>query len=710
MDCHSASESVAAPFHRLVKNMTGTNSTGSTRLPGWSRFGTFNDDLHDQLVGLVMGYDSFSYRTDSTFEIAGYTYQDYHAAYTGYDVYNGSVYYPSTGEFVYTYDITPGYEYTVCGDELEYRPYCPYSFFHSGAREAITLLEEFPSGEGTRHLVAATESRIYALNDASHNWRIIADGKAAGGTCGCGTRRFHSARLGNYMLFTNNYDDVLAWPFDEPASGCGLQAAQEIADLVGLQIRKASVVVEYKGFIFLMNVEVEGIRYVAKTFWSDFGAPLSWVPSNASLASDSNIGDPSEAIVEAKVLGDYLFIYKERSIWRCTLVDPAEGLFSFQQVYRGEHVPRYRNTLVSTGDSHFYFGPDEVYQFDLYGQSPKVIDWVQKATRMVFDDNLVFSSENLGCGIEKSKCDLAVGGWDPVNQNLWFSWVSKKNGDGTSVSETTKTGFLPKHGVDCPNRSLVFNLRHQASSYVDHGFSAFGPYRPESRLSLREWLVELGACTEADLPPDTKEGDAFASMDAGPAINSIINDTEDTDLPVSSDSLCAALGDSTFDDLCYDCGADTRFLMASAADFTIKEYDPDVSAREFYDFTSGLYSDLGYDSVLESPAIGLGTDAEKTMSRVTVEFSPPVQTPTPSLYLKMGNSSQPECALWWALQPQPLKCQTAAPQGGTLRPYDKAYFNRLARGRYLFYRVWVTGTTGPTDFSKIELHVRRSEG
>lgn len=709
MDNHSATESVSPPYHRLVKNCTGTNETGASRLPGWTRFGSNNDDLHEQLVGLALGYESFTYATDRTYAISGYTYEDYQAGYSVYTTYDGETFYEGSGHFVYTYDITPGYEYVVCGDELEYRPYCTYSYLTSGAREAITLLEEFPSGEGTRHLVAATESRIYALNDASHNWRIIADGKSAGGSCGCGTRRFHSARLGNYMVFTNNYDDVLAWPFDEPASGCDLQAAQEISDLIELQVRKASVVVEFKGFLFLMNLEVEGQRYVSKAIWSDFGNPLSWVPSNESLASDADIGDPGEAIIEAKTLGDYLFVYKERSIWRVSLVDQDQGLFTMQQVYHGEHVPRYRNTLVSTGDAHFFFGPDDIYQFDLYGQAPRVVEWMHRAARMVFDDNLVFSSENLGCGIEKPKCDLAVGGWDPVNQNLWFSWVSKKNGDGTSVAETTKSGFLPIHSVDCPNRSLAFNMRHQASSYVDHGFSAFGPYRPESRLSLREWLVGLGACTESELPPDTKEGEAFAPISAGPEVNSIINDTEDPSLPIAEDSLCAALGDSTFDDLCYDCGADTRFLMASAADLCIKEFSWDDYAREFYDFTTGLYSDIGYDSVLESPAIGLGTDSEKTMSRATVEFAPPVQTPTPNLYLKMGNSSQPNCALWWALNPQPLKCQTDAAQGGTLRPYDKAYFNRLVRGRYLFYRIYVTGTTGPTDFSKVELEIRKAE-
>lgn len=786
MDNQSATESVAAPFHRLVKNMTAVDERGSSRLPGWTRYGTFNSDLHDQLVPLVQGRDSFSYTAPATYEISGYTYEDYHAPYEVYDYYQGPLFYGGSGNFVYQYDITPGYSYELCGDELKARPYCTYDYTVSGAREAITLLEEFTSGEGVRHLVAATESRIYALSDASHNWRILADGKSAGGHCPCGSRRFHSARMGNYMLFTNNYDDVLAWPFDSPSMGCDLQAAQEIDDLITLQIRKASVVVEYKGFMFLMNLEVEGSRFVAKSVWSDFGDPLSWIPSNQSLASDSDIGDPGEAIVDAKVLGDYLFVYKERSIWRVTLVDPAEGLFSFQQVYRGEHVPRYRNTIVSTGDAHFFFGPDDIYKFDLYGQSPQVVEWMHLATRMIFDHNLVFASENLGCGIEKDKCDLAVGGWDPVNQNLWFSWVAKKNSDGTSVAETTKTGFSPQHNVDCTNRSLVFNMRHMASSYVDHGFSAFGSYRPENRLSLREWLILEGVCSEEEMSEDTKEGDstylytqelapsgnyptdgfgfiqvdnliegntyiltaganelAFAhnseiiSPGAFVAINttllvagiqgqpitfsllgrnanarvaSIINDDEDPNQPIAEDSLCAQLGETTFDDLCYDCGADTRFLMASSADLCIKQFDWDVTSREFYDFGTGIYSSLGYESVLESPAIGLQTDSEKTMSRLMVEFTPPVQVPTPNLYCKMGNSSQPECAVWWTLEPQPLKCQTEAPvTGGTIMPDGKATFNRLVRGRYLFYRIYVTGTTGPTDFSKVELTVRKSE-
>lgn len=795
MDNHSATESVAAPFHRLVRNMTANDDTGSSRLPGWTRFGEFNSDLHDQLVPLALGYDSFSYRSPSTYEISGYTYQDYHAGYTVYDLYQGDLFYGGSGVFTYTYDIHPGYDYEICGDELSYRPYCPYSFLASGAREAITLLEEFPSGEGTRRLVAATESRIYALSDLTHNWHIIADGKSGGGNCGCGSRRFHTARVGNYLIFTNNYDDVLAWPFDGPLSGCDLQGAKAISDLVTLQIRKAGVAVEYKGFLFLMNLEIEGLRYVSKAVWSDFGDPLSFVPSNDSLASDSDIGDPGEAVIEAKVLGDYLYVFKERSIWRVTLVDPSAGLFSMQQVYHGEHVPRYRNTIVSTGDAIYFFGPDDIYEFNLYGQEPKVVEWMHRATRMVFDDNLVFSSEHLGCGIEKSKCDLAVGGWDAVNQNLWFSWVSKKNGDGTSVAETTKTGFLPQHSVDCPNRSLVFNMRHQASSYVDHGFSSFGSYRPETRPTLRDWLRQLGACGEESFPPDTKEGELFydglpelapsgnypspgvfgvgcvrvsgltvgqtyvlvgganevgiynfegddsvitvgvtpglvlatssvflacghqgtavtfslkESRDGMP-IDSIINDDEDPDQPNSETSLCKAVENLTFDDLCYDCGADTRFLMASAADLSIKQYSLDDYSREFYDFSTGLYSQLGYDSVLESPAISMGTDSEKTMSRVAVEFSPPTQTPVPNLYLRMGNSSQPECALWWTLNPQPLKCQTDATQGGDIRPYDKAYFNRLVRGRYLFYRVYVTGTTGPTDFSKVELTIRKSE-
>ena len=42
-------------------------------------------------------------------------------------------------------------------------------------REPITLLYEFESGSGSRKLIAATKSRIYALNQRSRNWVLIGE-------------------------------------------------------------------------------------------------------------------------------------------------------------------------------------------------------------------------------------------------------------------------------------------------------------------------------------------------------------------------------------------------------------------------------------------------------------------------------------------------------------------------------------------------------
>lgn len=193
-------------------------------------------------------------------------------------------------------------------------------------------------------------------------------------------------------------------------------------------------------------------------------------------------------------------------------------------------------------------------------------------------------------------------------------------------------------------------------------------------------------------------------------VDSIWNETEDTSLPESANSLCAALGDLVFEDICAVCPAETEFLMASAADHCIKKYDEDIFHREHYSIFSDSYSQIGYDTAQESGALGFGTDDEKYWNRLTVEFSPPVQSPIPNLYSRFGHSSQPECEFWKTLLPQPLRCQTAATDGGTVRPHDKAFFNRLSRGRYLFFRYFVTGTTGDTCFSKVEMAVRRAEG
>src|SRR6185295_17518949 len=139
------------------------------------------------------------------------------------------------GPYVGIYDPVFGYTSDYCGD---------VPLLRSGCREAITYLAEFRSPRNFRKLLPGTKSRLYALNERTGNWRILADG--LGGTvdpaldcAGCSQRRFLSAQLDSIMVFTNEFDPPLYWYFDDSAqpgdgSNCDLWSARPIPDLQDL--------------------------------------------------------------------------------------------------------------------------------------------------------------------------------------------------------------------------------------------------------------------------------------------------------------------------------------------------------------------------------------------------------------------------------------------------------------------------------------------
>tara|TARA_Y100001963_G_scaffold19768_2_gene25042 strand:+ start:2120 stop:5047 length:2928 start_codon:yes stop_codon:yes gene_type:complete len=267
----------------------------------------------------------------------------------------------------------------------------------NSVREHITMLYEFESGSGSRKLIAATKSRIYALNQRSRNWIIIGDNGGSGygeGTSSTySTTKFKAAQLGNNIIFTNNYDEPLNWFFDTNPKRSDKNLVETIPDLVKLKITKVAHISEYKGFMFLADLEEDGGQQVSKVQWSDYIDATSYYPSVASLSGQQTVGDFGERIVGVSVLGDHLMIYKERSIWRCSLVS-SSNLFVFKQVYQGENTPFYEDTLINVGDSHFYMSESGIYRMSISSLSPQRVDWIHNASGIVFK-NEVISGEDL---------------------------------------------------------------------------------------------------------------------------------------------------------------------------------------------------------------------------------------------------------------------------------------------------------------------------
>ena len=266
-------------------------------------------------------------------------------------------------------------------------------------REPITLLFEFESGSGSRKLIAATKSRIYALNQRSRNWILIGDnggdGYAMGTSSSYSSIKFKAAQLGNNIVFTNNYDQPLNWFFDSNPDRADKNLAITIPDLVKLKITKAAHISEYKGFMFLGDLEESTTQQVSKVQWSDYVDATSYYPSLASLAGQQTVGDIGERIIGMAVLGDHLMIYKERSIWRCSLVS-SSNLFVFKQVYRGENTPFYEDTLINTGDAHFYMSEAGIYRMTLASLRPQRVDWMHNASAIIFEDEVISAEDGAG--------------------------------------------------------------------------------------------------------------------------------------------------------------------------------------------------------------------------------------------------------------------------------------------------------------------------
>lgn len=590
---------------------------------------------------------------------------------------------------------TAGYGYgptspVYCNPQAYNLDYCgPYQWGRLGCREAITLLHEVNGSLG-RRLIAATMSRIYEFNHGTGDWVLLADGMGNASfteaQCGCNDVRFMADSLGDYTILTNGFNEPLLRQMGGLHQGCNIWAANPVDDLKFLDVSAAGGVVAWKGFFFLFDVTSNGVRNAGEVIWSDFENPISWVPTDTSQAGRATVA-VGETILNAAELGNFLYLYTDRSIWRVTLVG-GDVLFSFDQIYSGTSALKFKYSLVNTGAEHLYMGNDKIYAFTQFDQRPIEVEWILKASAAIYrgmeEKDAMFASVN------KAKCNQAVGGWSEEFKEAWFSWPTGNN--------------------SCPDMTLVLNTQYNAADLVDHGFTAFVSMRPDEKPTVAEWLQDQEICTfEQLLDVMTKEGRP-CSEDAvftDPPLY-LVNPTEDPDLPTHPDSLCAKLAGKTEDDFCRDCPTVVKFLMASSYDLTIKQYTDDSYYREVYSDTYGSYDAvacdsayyfwIGYDSVIQSGADDYRSDGEKVIRRFAVEVEPVAQTIPNKLHCSVGFASQAVCDTFIKLESLDMKChdrRTARQrEDQDIREDQRLIYPTMYRGKYISWKLLINGTGG----------------
>ena len=688
MDTRSAPDMVQVGSWRFRQNVMVPDAGKACRRPGWARYRYEkpiynNEDLHDQLLTLQTYYDDRQLPYSPQSDITIYP--------PGNDA-NGQAY---------------------CSGSIKTR---------AAGRQPVTFLFAAKSTTGQRKMLAGTQNRIYVMDEGKGNWQIIAD--AYGGEPGTGLhRKWSAAQVNDAIIFTNNYDPPLAYILDSPIQGCAMQAVQTIETLDGIGLTKAGVVASWKGTIFLADVEMDGDRVEYRVVWSRFNLPLNFTPGivggngTAGFQSLPGIG----RILAMKPLGERLLIYGTTGIWEAQFVG-GEQVFTFTERYaepeNGQGCLAYRNTLITTGNDHYYLGKDALYRFSLFVPEPQVVDWMHVATNQLFET------------IDELACDRHVGHF--YDGEYWVSWV--------------------EIGEALPLRTLVFNVDHQTSDFVDHGFLAFCTHAPDDRGTLLDWLLSNGLCTPAELEAnddlitlDVKEG-GFCDEEAA---TTNPEDLPNRSMPIwtnqslnvdgklvenytkptaDADSLCALLGDVTLEDLCQECPKTGLLVMASAADYALKQWSQ--TSGVYYREVSlgtvacGTWRRDGYDTIMRTGAQDFGWPKEDKHSRtLNLEYEANVLQVIPSaLQMRLGysaqavdsnNASPGRCALVWRdLKPKTLECLSEASGGehitrGT-RPNKTMDWNFLYTGRFFYYELKVQGINGQVCFSRLTSEVKQA--
>lgn len=366
-----------------------------------------------------------------------------------------------------------------------------------GQREAITLMLEAPATTGALYFIAGTKSRLYVSTGAGRNYRLIADGLGGefiGGESRWPKTKTRAAQIGDFAIFTNGIDPVLAWPLGGGAveGDTRLWSAHEISELVALGILRAEVICSWQGFVFIADVNVEGDDEHSQIYWCSFNRPLEWTPGGESSAGMYDFGK-GEVVVNIAPIGGGLRVYTDRAIYSVTFVG-GDVIFQFTELYRGDQAVAFKDSFVNAGSAHFWLTQESCAILGEYDKVPQRPEWMHRAVGYIFngmDGRLLknlpvsFSAFN---PIDRERCYQIAAGLDERRNDLWLSWPT------TRTSLVTPDDANDFDGVR--RLSMVFNLRYAKAALVDHGFSAFVTARLHLWQTLRDFLIQYGLCGE----------------------------------------------------------------------------------------------------------------------------------------------------------------------------------------------------------------------
>lgn len=356
------------------------------------------------------------------------------------------------------------------------------------SREPLTLLFPSTENDGTRRLIGGTKTRIIVLNESSGDWTTLNSGLGNDGNDSLTQLRFNAAELQNKVYFTNDFNAPFYVDLDN--LGVGSQVIGDLAtageDVNGnaVPITRVRRVISWNGVILFLNTVEGGTRFSSRIRWSDLNDGTLWKPGQPddSIADFQDL-DYGHEILNAVPIGTGLYVFTDRSIWRCTFtVDNTANTVALDTV-RVYYEPRnkakclaYANSLVSDGDTAWYAGRDGIYSYRPgYSSEPELREWLHRSTSIIFDGG--------ARTIDTSACNSMIGEFLKDNNEVHFSWpvwdpLAVPVGPGDVDCETYEpTGREPGSGFNI--HTLVVNTKYETADYRDYGSTAMASFQSD---------------------------------------------------------------------------------------------------------------------------------------------------------------------------------------------------------------------------------------
>lgn len=220
---------------------------------------------------------------------------------------------------------------------------------------------------------AAGEHIGIALDDGTQH-RTTVNGAPSGSTINITDAMPSGAAISSLVveaMALSGSDDIpvslVVWPaFDKLYFTNGVDAPQEfdgtsiteIANLPGTTF-KCRVVQLFKNHLLLLHTEEDGTAFPQRVRWSEPGSDSNF----NDLVNFVDLYDSEDWIVAAEHLGDFLAIYKERSIYRVEFLGLADQDFQFTRTIDAEGALN-QDAVINLGDEHIFMGNANIYTYD----------------------------------------------------------------------------------------------------------------------------------------------------------------------------------------------------------------------------------------------------------------------------------------------------------------------------------------------------------